>query len=39
LAQDASREDVTRQLRNEQLEGFANGYLEELRANARIIKR
>lgn len=36
LAEDTSREDVSRQLRNQQLESFANAYLDELRTDARI---
>ncbi|SEP57497.1 peptidylprolyl isomerase [Thalassovita taeanensis] len=37
IAEDASRDDISRQLRNQQLESYANGFLEELRADARII--
>ncbi|MYM53977.1 peptidylprolyl isomerase [Rhodobacteraceae bacterium GS-10] len=35
-AGDTSREEVSMQLRNSQLESFANGFLEELRSEARI---
>lgn len=38
LAQDASREELTNQLRNQRLEALAEGYLEQLRADARIIE-
>ncbi|MDX1780427.1 MAG: peptidylprolyl isomerase [Thalassovita sp.] len=39
LAEDASREEIAAQLRNRQLESFAQGYLEELRSDARITTR
>ncbi|WP_233487407.1 peptidylprolyl isomerase [Thalassovita gelatinovora] len=39
IAEDASREEIAAQLRNRQLESFANGYLEELRSEARITYR
>lgn len=38
LTQDASREELTAQLRNRRAESLANGYLEQLRADARIIE-
>lgn len=38
LTQDASREELTQQLRNRRAEALANGYLEQLRADARIIR-
>ncbi|WP_373049817.1 peptidylprolyl isomerase [Thalassovita aquimarina] len=38
-AGDTSREDIANQLRNRQLEAFADGYLEELRSEARITTR
>lgn len=38
VLEDTSREDIARQLRNRQLESFANGYLEELRSQARIVE-
>lgn len=39
LTEDISREDVALRLRNEQLEGFADGYLDELRSEARIVQK
>lgn len=39
LGTDTSREEVSVQLRNQQLDGFANGYLEELRAETRIVSK
>ncbi|MCG7492302.1 peptidylprolyl isomerase [Thalassobius sp. Cn5-15] len=39
LGQEASREEVTNRLRAQQLESFANGYLAELRSNARIVSK
>ncbi|WP_319826449.1 peptidylprolyl isomerase [Thalassovita sp.] len=38
LTEDASREEITAQLRNRRLESLAAGYLEQLRADARIIE-
>lgn len=38
-AEDASREDVTAQLRNQRLEAFARGYLAQLVSDARIVER
>ncbi len=38
-AGDTSREDIANQLRSRQLEAFADGYLEELRSEARITTR
>ncbi|MBA86024.1 peptidylprolyl isomerase [Thalassobius sp. S69A] len=38
LTEDASREELTAQLRNRRAEALANGYLEQLRADARIIE-
>ncbi|WP_323782349.1 peptidylprolyl isomerase [Thalassovita sp.] len=39
IAEGASREEIAAQLRNRQLESFANGFLEELRSEARITSR
>lgn len=39
LGEDASREQVSLQLRTQQLESFAQGYLEELRSEARIYEK
>lgn len=39
LGEDTSREQVSLQLRNQQLESFAQGYLEELRSEARIYEK
>lgn len=39
LGEDTSRERVSLQLRNQQLESFAQGYLEELRSEARIYQK
>lgn len=36
LTQDATREELAAQLRNRRIESLANGYLEQLRADARI---
>ena len=38
LTQDASREELAAQLRNRRIEALANGYLEQMRADARIIE-
>lgn len=38
LTEDASREELALQLRNRRLEALANGYLEQLRADARIVE-
>jgi peptidyl-prolyl cis-trans isomerase SurA len=38
LSQDASREELTAQLRNQRLQALAEGYLQELLADARIIE-
>nr|WP_296763590.1 peptidylprolyl isomerase [Sediminimonas sp.] len=37
--EDASREDIKAQLRRQRLESFADSYLEQLRADARIIEK
>ena len=39
IAADVVREDVMAQLQNSRLERYANGYLEELKADARIIEK
>jgi peptidyl-prolyl cis-trans isomerase SurA len=39
IAADVVREDVIAQLQNSRLERYANGYLEELKADARIIEK
>lgn len=39
IAEDISRENVMLSLQNRRLESFANGYLEQLRAEARIIEK
>ena len=39
LSQEASREELTLQLRNRRLQALADGYLEQLRADARIIEQ
>ncbi|WP_137700096.1 peptidylprolyl isomerase [Marimonas lutisalis] len=39
IAESISREDVTLSLQNRRLDSFARGYLEELRAEARIIEK
>ncbi|MFY0680094.1 MAG: peptidylprolyl isomerase [Thalassovita sp.] len=36
---ETSREEIAAQLRNRQLESFANAYLEELRSEARIVEK
>ncbi|MGH1353507.1 MAG: peptidylprolyl isomerase [Thalassovita sp.] len=38
LSQDASREELTAQLRNQRIQALAQGYLQELLADARIIE-
>ncbi len=38
LTQDASREELAAQLRNRRIEALANGYLEQMRADARIVE-
>lgn len=38
VSEDASREDLIAQLRNRRIEALATGYLEQLRADARIIE-
>lgn len=39
LSEDISRENVTLSLQNRRLESFARGYLEQLRAEARILEK
>jgi peptidyl-prolyl cis-trans isomerase SurA len=39
LNQEASREELTAQLRNRRLQALSDGYLEQLRADARIIEQ
>ncbi|MDA5555894.1 peptidylprolyl isomerase [Shimia sp. MMG029] len=39
LAEELSREDVAQALRNQRLESYANSYLSQLRAQARIIEK
>ncbi|WP_422049983.1 peptidylprolyl isomerase [Shimia sp.] len=39
LAEEISREDVAQALRNQRLESYANSYLSQLRAQARIIEK
>jgi len=38
-AEDTSREQIAAQLRNQRLESYANGFLAQLIADARIIDR
>lgn len=38
LGEEVSREDVANSLRNQRLQSFANGYMSQLRAEARIVE-
>lgn len=39
IIEDASREEILNQLQNVRLEGYAKGYLAQLRADARIVQK